>query len=289
MGVHIPGHEGIGTVVKLGSDVGNERALGQRVGIKWIHETCGDCEICERDSTACPNQHNSGRDRPGTLQEYVAVPAKHASPIPDGISGHLAAPLLCAGLTMFSAVNKTNTRKGDFLIITGAGGGLGHLGVQIANRRGLKVIAIDAESKRQFCIENGAKHFMPFTHPNIEDEIRKITGHGGAHAIVCCAGAETGYNQAPRLLRRGGTMVCVGLPANTAYKIPIGPFDMVVQGLRILGSSVGTEAELQELLALAEKGDILPVTHVLPLEKFEDAVEAVRTSAVPGKMVLKMG
>lgn len=147
MDVHIPGHEGIGTVVKLGSDVGNERALGQRVGIKWIHETCGDCEICERDSTACPKQHNSGRDRPGTLQEYVAVPAKHASPIPDGISGHIAAPLLCgkpifisltfrrsqrltstaAGLAMFSAINKTNTREGDFLIITGAGGGLGHL------------------------------------------------------------------------------------------------------------------------------------------------------------------
>jgi propanol-preferring alcohol dehydrogenase len=95
MDVHIPGHEGIGTVVKLGSDVGNERLLGQRVGIKWIHETCGDCEICQRDLTACPNQHNSGRDRPGTLQEYVAVPAKHASPIPDGISGHIAAPLLC--------------------------------------------------------------------------------------------------------------------------------------------------------------------------------------------------
>lgn len=83
-------------------------------------------------------------------------------------------------------------------------------------------------------------------------------------------------------------MVCVGLPANTAYKIPIGPFDMVVQGLRIVGTSVGTEAELQELLALAEKCDILPVTHVLPLEKFEEAIEAVKTSAISGKMVLRM-
>lgn len=184
-------------------------------------------------------------------------------------------------------------------------------GVQIANRRGFKVIAIDAfvtpenliysslnlvlslatvysESKRQFCIDNGAQHFIPFTHPRIEDEMQRITGCGGAHAVICCAGAETGYNQAPRLLRRGGTMVCVGLPANTLYKIPIGPFDMVVQGLRIVGSSVGTEAELQELLALAEKGDVLPVTHVLPLEKFEEAIDAVKTSSVPGKIVLRM-
>lgn len=96
MDVHIPGHEGIGIVVKLGSAVGTERALGQRVGIKWIHETCGDCEICQQDLIACPNQHNSGRDSPGTLQEYVAVPAKHASRIPDGLGGHIAATLLCS-------------------------------------------------------------------------------------------------------------------------------------------------------------------------------------------------
>lgn len=84
-------------------------------------------------------------------------------------------------------------------------------------------------------------------------------------------------------------MVCVGLPANTGYKIPIGPIDMVVQGLKILGSWVGAEAELQELLSLAEKGNIVPATHVLPLDKFQEAIEAVKTSAVSGKMVLKLG
>ncbi|CAK7228000.1 hypothetical protein SEUCBS140593_006766 [Sporothrix eucalyptigena] len=128
MDVHVPGHEGIGSIVKLGSGVGDRRRIGQRVGVKWINETCKTCDICQKDETLCPDQHNSGRDTPGTLQE---------------------------------------------------------------------------ESKRRFCLDMGASHFFSFTDPEIEQGIHAITGHGGAHAIVCCAGAEAGYNQAPRLLRRG--------------------------------------------------------------------------------------
>src|SRR5687767_10774915 len=133
METNVPGHEGVGIIVKLGRGVDSSKcSLGQRVGIKWINETCRQCEICERDETACPSQHNSGRDRPGTLQQYACVAADHASPIPDGLPGHLAAPLLCgkqrecserlcagidehaiAGLTMFSAIRRSNTRKGE--------------------------------------------------------------------------------------------------------------------------------------------------------------------------------
>lgn len=144
------------------------------------------------------------------------------------------------------------------------------------------------DSKKQFCLDMGASHFFSFTDPKIEQGIHALTGYGGAHAIICCAGAESGYNQAPRLLRRGGTLVCVGLPANLEYMLPVGPFDMVVKGLRMVGSSVGTEAELQELLALAAEGLIVPATQVLPLDKFQEAVDAVKTSAVPGKIILQI-
>ncbi|KAJ2956097.1 hypothetical protein NQ176_g11344 [Zarea fungicola] len=131
MDVKIAGHEGVGHVVQVGSSVPESgafsRRVGQRVGVKWIHETCGDCAVCERDETLCDAQHNSGRDRPGTLQQYVVVPAKHASPIPDGVESKIAAPLLCAGLTMYSAIAKTNSQKNDWVVIQGAGGGLGHM------------------------------------------------------------------------------------------------------------------------------------------------------------------
>lgn len=158
MQTKIPGHEGIGTITELGDRVGNKLRIGQRVGVKWINETCGTCDICLRDPTACPEQNNSGRDRPGTLQQYVNVAAEHASPIPSGLSGALAAPLLCgtfialtlfegtcssyfsssldadrggsggiAGLTLYSAIGRARVQAGDYVVITGAGGGLGHL------------------------------------------------------------------------------------------------------------------------------------------------------------------
>lgn len=104
MDVHVPGHEGIGLIVKLGSSVGNRRHIGQRVGVKWINETCRACDICQQDETSCPEQHNSGRDRAGTLQEYVTVSAEQASPIPDGVPSHVAAPLLCGTSLVFCLV-----------------------------------------------------------------------------------------------------------------------------------------------------------------------------------------
>ncbi|CAK7199551.1 hypothetical protein SEUCBS139899_002231 [Sporothrix eucalyptigena] len=290
MDVHIPGHEGVGVIVQMGSrasQVGNLR-LGQRVGIKWIHETCGQCPACQRNNTVCPRQHNSGRDRDGTLQQYLTVPASHATPIPDGISSEVAAPLLCAGLTMYSAVGKCRTQNGDWIVIQGGGGGLGHLGVQIAVQKGLKVIAIDGEDKKNFCMGLGASAFFSFADPYLEQKIKSLTEDFGAHAVVCSPGSEAAYNQGIKLLRPGGTLVCVGLPSNGSYTMPLRPIDMVNRGLHVIGSAVGTEAEMQELLKLASTGAIVPQIEVMPLSQYAEAIEAVKTSKASGKIVLKM-
>ncbi|CAK7224188.1 hypothetical protein SCUCBS95973_005435 [Sporothrix curviconia] len=269
MDVHIPGHEGVGVVVQMGSRVAQAGSLrlGHRVGIKWIHETCGQCPACQRNSTACPRQHNSGRDRDGTLQQYVTVPASHATPIPDGISSEVAAPLLCAGLTMYSALGN---------------------GVQIAVQKGLKVIAIDGADKKDFCMGLGASAFFSFSDPDLEHKIKSLTDDFGAHAVVCCPGSEAAYNQGIKLLRPGGTLVCVGLPSNGSYTMPLRPMDMVNRGLHVIGSAVGTEAEMQELLQLASTGAIAPQIDVMPLSRFAEAIEAVKTSRAAGKIVLKI-
>lgn len=128
METDIAGHEGIGQVIQLGSNV-SEEWLNTRVGIKWQYSTCGKCEICQVNPTACPNQHNSGRDRRGTFQQYIVAPAKETTKIPHGLKSEIAAPLLCAGLTMYSAVLKTRLKAGEWLLLPGAGGGLGHLSV----------------------------------------------------------------------------------------------------------------------------------------------------------------
>ncbi|KAB5578624.1 hypothetical protein GE09DRAFT_1214783 [Coniochaeta sp. 2T2.1] len=293
MTVHIPGHEGVGHIVSKGSQVPPSVSLGQLVGIKWIHSTCHACAICERDGdetlqTNCPNQHNSGRDRDGTLQQYVVVPARHASPIPEGLSSEVAAPLLCAGLTLYSAVGKSRTRKGDWIVISGGGGGLGHIGVQVAVRRGLKVIAIDSEDKRQFCCEKlGATAFFDFRDADLEAKLKALTGGLGAHAAICTSGSEAGYTQAVPLLRPGGTLVCVGLPSG-GYTIPLRPADMVNRGLHVIGSAVGNETELQELLRLAAEGAVVPEIKVMPLSEFGEAMEVVKESKIAGKIVIKM-
>jgi len=95
MQTNIPGHEGIGITMSLGDRIGKQLRLDQRVSVKWINETCGTCKICLHDLIACPQRNNSGRDRPGTTQQYVAVAAEHTSPIPSVLSEGLAAPILC--------------------------------------------------------------------------------------------------------------------------------------------------------------------------------------------------
>lgn len=115
-----------------------------------------------------------------------------------------------------------------------------------------------------------------------------MTGSYGADAVICCVGAGPAYDQAAKLLRRGGSLVCVGLPADGSYRLPLSPMEMVVRGLNVFGSSVGTEDEMQQLLQLAVKGGIKPVVDILPLEGFEKAIDLVKSSKAKGRVVLKM-
>lgn len=134
----VAGHEGIGTVIAVGPQVNETQWIGQRVGIRWLYSSCLACEICAINHTACPNQKNAGANVPGTFQQYIVSPALHVTKIPSTLSPELAAPLLCAGIAMYSSIMKTKPRPGDWLAILGAGGGLGHMGVQIAAKKRTK-------------------------------------------------------------------------------------------------------------------------------------------------------
>ncbi|KAF5554650.1 alcohol dehydrogenase [Fusarium mexicanum] len=112
-------------------------------GLWWLSRPCMECEVCDVDYTSCPKQKNLGRDLPGTFQQYIAVDAAFVHPLPDNLRGDIAAPLLCAGISMYSAIRKCNLQTDNWLLIPGAGGGLGHLGVQIARAQGYRVIAVD--------------------------------------------------------------------------------------------------------------------------------------------------
>ncbi|KAJ5753641.1 uncharacterized protein N7511_007794 [Penicillium nucicola] len=283
----VAGHEGIGKVIGVGPEVDEKQWIGTRVGIRWLYSSCRQCEICEINHTACPYQKNAGANVPGTFQQYIVSPARHVTKIPEQLSPDTAAPLLCAGIAMYSSIMKTKTRPGDYLAILGAGGGLGHMGIQIAAKKGLKVIAIDSgEKKKQLCLSLGATEFLDFREVDIVQAVKTITSFG-VHAVICTANGERAYEQSMRMLRPLGTLVCVGIP-DEPFKLPATPFDMIVKGLTIVGNSAGTAEEMDEVLTMAVAGDVKAHIEVFGLEEINDVLDRLERSEIDGRVVLRI-
>lgn len=219
----IVGHEGVGVVVQVGQGV-SESLLNKRVGIKWFYSACGDCHVCQKGfPNYCPKQVNTSRGVAGTLQQYAIADSRYLTEIPQDVPDEIAAPLLCAGLTMTEAVFRLDSHlaHGDWVVILGAGGGLGHLGVQIASRmRKYRVIAVDTGNhKRELCEKSGAEFFVDFATENVYDKVKSITGEGAA-AVLVVTGSQEAFALAPGLVRNMGVIATIGLPRND-YALPI--------------------------------------------------------------------
>ncbi|PLB47991.1 alcohol dehydrogenase [Aspergillus steynii IBT 23096] len=284
----VAGHEGVGKVVKVGSGVNEQDWLGTRVGIRWLYSSCLKCEICAINNTACPYQKNAGANVPGTFQQYLISPAVHVTRIPSQLEPDVAAPLLCAGIAMYSSIMKTKTRPGDWLVLPGAGGGLGHMGVQIAAKKGLRVIAVDSgEKKKQLCLSLGAASFLDYKVDDIETEVKKLTSGLGAHAVICTANSEPAYTQSMRLLRSLGVLVCVGIPS-VPFRLPATPFDMIVKGLTIVGNSAGTAKEMDALMEMAVAGDVTAHIECFEFDKIDEVLQRLGRSEIEGRAVVKI-
>ncbi|KAE8153576.1 amino acid permease-domain-containing protein [Aspergillus avenaceus] len=199
-----------------------------------LHNISGELPM----STNVPGHEGIGRvvQCRGVLMatEYIVSPAEFVSIIPEELAPEAVAPLLCAGLTMYGALNKLQKfcNKGDWVVIMGAGGGLGHLA-----------------TKKDICMKSGAAEFIDFRE-DVKSRVHDLTDGVGAHAVVVSVGLESAYEQAVQLLRPVGTLVCVGLP-RPDYHLPISPIHCVDRGLHVVGSCVGTEEEMQALLRMA--------------------------------------
>jgi propanol-preferring alcohol dehydrogenase len=143
----IPGHEGIGTAVALGTGVTAVKE-GDRVGVPWLYSACGHCEYCLKAwETVCPNAQFGGYTKNGGFAEYILADPNYVAHIPKGLGSKEAAPLICAGITTYKGIKQTKARPGEWIAISGIGG-LGHLGIQYAKAMGLKVCAIDVDDKK---------------------------------------------------------------------------------------------------------------------------------------------
>lgn len=278
----VPGHEGVGIIERVGPGVSLRE--GWRVAVPWLAWACGVCEFCASGrETLCLTQHNTGYDVPGCYAEYVVANAGFVATVPYGIDPLDAAPLTCAGVTAYKAVKVSGARPSHLVAVFGIGG-LGHMAVQYARVAGASVVAVDLlEAKLALARRLGAEHVV---NALVDDPAEAIQALGGADAAVVLAVSSVACEQAWRSLKRGGTMVLVGLPADNVMRLPI--FETVMHGITVVGSVVGTRADLAETFELHAEHRTQVVREVRQLDQVNEAFEQVEKGQVDARLVFEL-
>ena len=278
----IPGHEAAGVVAALGPGV-TDFKIGDAVGVAWLHDACLRCEYCETGwETLCEHQHNTGYSVNGGFAEYVIASAAFAARLPANVNFARVAPILCAGVTTYKGLKETDTRPGEWVVISGVGG-LGHVAIQYAKAMGLKAIGLDiAEDKLKLALEAGAEHAVNALDKDAVEQVIQITG-GGAHGILVTAVSTPAFAQALRMVRRKGTVSLVGLPPGE-FPTPI--FDVVLKRITVRGSIVGTRRDLDEAIAFAAEGKVQAEVTTAPLSEINAIFERMKAGKIDGRMVL---
>ena len=276
----IPGHEVVGRVAERGANV-KHLSVGDRVGVAWLHATCGECGPCrEGRENLCRKAVITGVMVDGGYAEYMVARASHALRVPDGLTAEEAAPLFCAGLTVYRALKSAQAGPGQRVGIFGVGG-LGHLAVQIARAWGAEVIALDVDAgKLELARSLGAAQTL---NAASADDIKALRKQGGVNVAVVTSAAKAAYDTAFKCLAPGGTLSVVGLPAEP---LTFPALSLVGIEARIVGSSVGTRDDMRAVLELAAAGKLRCLTETQPLAQVNSVFERMRRGQINGRVVL---
>lgn len=277
----IPGHEGVGHVVAVGSGVGHVKE-GDRVGVPWLYTACGHCRHCLGGwETLCEQQQNTGYSVNGGFAEYVVADPNYVGHLPDNVSFVDIAPILCAGVTVYKGLKVTDTKPGDWVVISGIGG-LGHLAVQYAKAMGLNVIAVDIDdAKLDLAKRLGASHAVNARTHDPAAFVKKEVG--GAQGVLVTAVSPKAFEQALLMVGRGGTVSLNGLPPGD---FPLSIFDTVLNGVTVRGSIVGTRLDLQEALDFAGNGKVKATIATERLEHINDVFARMHKGDIQGRIVI---
>lgn len=282
----IGGHEGSGHVAAVGENVTGFQ-VGDRVGIKFVNGTCLSCRFClQNHDGLCKSARFSGFTFPGTFQQYALVKAAHAAHIPEGVDLAVAAPILCAGITVYKALKQSDARAGETVVITGAGGGLGTLAVQYAKAMGFRVIGVDTgEAKAKLFSELGGDVFVDFVTDDVTEKIMAETPNGeGADAVVHVAVSPKAANASLNYIRSSGTIVMVGLPADAVLESPV--FNHVLRQITVRGSLVGNREDTAEALEFVRRGLVKTPIKIVGMSELEHVYELMEQGKIVGRYVL---
>jgi len=277
----IPGHEGVGHVVAVGTGVRHVKE-GDRVGVPWLHTACGHCRHCLGVwETLCEGQQNTGYSVNGSFAEYVVADPNYVGHLPDNVSFVDIAPILCAGVTVYKGLKVTDTKPHDWVVISGIGG-LGHLAVQYAKAMGLNVIAVDIDdTKLELARQLGAALTVNAREADPVAFVKKEVG--GAHGVLVTAVSPKAFEQALGMVGRGGTVSLNGLPPGD-FALSI--FDTVLNGITVRGSIVGTRLDLQEALSFAGAGKVKATIATARLEDINDIFARMHHGDIQGRIVI---
>ncbi|GAC1305122.1 MAG: alcohol dehydrogenase [Vulcanimicrobiaceae bacterium] len=276
----VPGHEIAGTIDALGADVAGFR-VGDRVGVGWHGGHCGHCDRCRRgDFITCRALLVPGMAYDGGYGEYAIAPEVALARIPDALGAAEAAPLLCAGITTFNALRHGSARAGDLVAVVGLGG-LGHLGVQFANKMGFETVAIArGAEKAAFAKELGAHHYVDSTASDVAAALRSL---GGARLILSTVTAAAAIEATVGGLAIDGHVTVVGaahepLALNTM---------LMIGGRQSLGAwPSGTNVDSEETMRFAALTGVRARIETMPLARAQEAYERMMSGAARFRMVL---
>ncbi|SFG31688.1 alcohol dehydrogenase, propanol-preferring [Novosphingobium sp. CF614] len=280
----IPGHEGVGFVAAVGAGVKSVKE-GDRVGVPWLYSACGHCVHCLGGwETLCESQVNTGYSINGGFAEYVLADPNYVGHLPGNIGFNEIAPILCAGVTVYKGLKMTDTKPGDYVAISGIGG-LGHMAVQYAKAMGLNVAAIDIDdAKLDLARRLGATITVNARHQDPATVIKRETG-GGVQGVLVTAVSEKAFEQAIGVVARGGTVSLNGLPPGD---FPLNIFNMVLNGITVRGSIVGTRLDLQESLDFASDGKVKATIETAKLEDINTVFDRMHKGQIEGRIVIDM-
>jgi D-arabinose 1-dehydrogenase-like Zn-dependent alcohol dehydrogenase len=275
-----PGHEIAGRIDETGPGVTSWKA-GERVGVGWHGGHCFTCEPCRRgDFMLCKNQKITGIDFDGGYAEYVVAPAEAVARIPEGLSAEDAAPLMCAGITVFNALRHSGARAGDLVAVQGIGG-LGHLAVQFASKMGFDTVAIGrGQDKEPLARQLGAREYIDSTRPNWTDALQR---RGGVRVGLATAPDAKSIVELIGGLGDSGKVVMVGAP-NEPLTFNASAMINRRQGLAAWASGIATDSE--DAMQFAVLMGIRPMIEKFPLAKAGEAFDKMMSGKVRFRAVL---
>lgn len=279
----VPGHEIAGRIDAVGGDV-DVFSVGDRVGIGWHGSHCFACEPCRRGQFIdCEHERVTGIDTDGGYAEYVLAPEHALARIPAGLDAVEAAPLMCAGVSTFNALDKSGARIGDVAAIQGVGG-LGHLGIQFAAAAGFETVAISrGTDKRELALELGADQFVDATETSPAEELGEL---GGASVILSTAPSRAAIESVIGGLGLNGRLYPLGVPGDgVTVEVP----ELIENQRSVHGHSSGTPRQSQDTLEFAERTAVSPMVETFPLADAETAYRRMKHGEVRFRAVLRPG